>query len=152
MHPKGTNVTSLPALNYGELNTCAEVNVTSGGTLMKASIDPSYDTMNVSIVVSGTDVIFGPNSDRTKCATTTSLLMTHYFSDDNVDADKWNCRPFCATPRTCMVQGNQVVEATSRWLFTCACPRPTCNELILSMRSGFPDGQTSVCEVILHCE
>ena len=149
VYPKYANTTSFAALNDEELNTCVEVHMTSGGTLLKASIDPMYDIMNVSIVVSGTDVIFGPYSNHAFCAMTTSLLMTHDSNNALVDRNKWNCSPFCTSPRTCLVQGNQVVESMNKWFFTCACPRPPCNELMLSMRSGSNEGQASVCEVIL---
>ena len=149
VYPKHGNTTSFAALNDEELNTCVEVNLTSGGTLLKASIDPTYDIMNVSIVVSGTDVIFGPNSDHAFCAMTTSLLMTHDSSNAHMDRNKWNCSPFCTSPGTCLVQGNRVMESMNKWLFTCACPRPPCNELILSMRSAPNERQASVCEVIL---
>ena len=145
VHPKHVNTTSLAALYDEELNTCVEVNLNSGETLLKASIDPVYDLMNVSIVVSGNDVMFGPNPDPTKCATTTSMLMTHHSSNGHV-----NCRPFNATPRTCLVKGNEIVGAVNRWFFSCACPRRSCNELFLSVRSGLPGGQASLCEITLR--
>ena len=148
LYPKESNITSLTALNDGKLETCTDVILTSGETLLKASIDPTYDTLNVSIMVSGTDVIFGPNSDPIKCHTATSLLMTHDSNKDNADEHMWNCNPFCAAPGTCLLRGNEVVGAINNWSFACACPRRSCNELFLTMRSGSPEVQVSVCEII----
>ena len=57
--------------------TSANVNLTAHGTFLKAPVVPAYSTINMTIVISYVDMIFGPSTDPNKCAMATSMLMTH---------------------------------------------------------------------------
>ena len=144
MHPKQPGGHSLTALRDGDKATCAKINLTPGrGAVLNGSIYPAYSTLHVSVLVSGAEVIFGPNSDPSQCATVTSLLLTHDASQRV--ADGYTCSPICDVPVACLIKGRKAFPSKVKWSFTCACPRKTCNELLLSLRSA--TGRVSVCEI-----
>ena len=147
MHPKQPGVHSLTALRDGDEATCAEINLTpERGALLNGSIYPAYSVLYVSVLVSGAEVIFGPSSDPTQCATVTSLLLTHDTSKRVADGD--TCGPICDVPGACLIKGRKTVRSKEKWYFTCVCPRNACNELLLSLQSTL--GWVSVCEIMLE--
>ena len=144
IYPEKNDAPSFAALKDENRATCAGILTPDGGALLNASISPAYNTVNVSILVSGTDIVFGPNSDPSKCHMATSLLMTH---DSSKVTDEKSCSPICDVPGACFIQGREVTPSKQKWFFTCSCPRQSCNELLLVLRSD--EGRATVCEIVV---
>ena len=148
VYPSQTDDDPLTALKDGNPESCIEIDIASGGALLKASLYPAYNILNVSVLISGNGIFFGPNSDPSKCSMTQSFLMTHDSS--RFIANGETCGHMCDVPRTCLIEGKEDVGSAQRWLFSCTCSRQSCNELLLALRSDSVGSRVSICEVIVE--
>ena len=139
---------SLPDVSDGYNDTCHGLDIDGDGMLLKSDLDVPFKTLQVTVLIAGGEVVFFPSTDASRCKEHTSLLMTHDSSIAKARGQM--CKPFCEVPGSCWLQERVILDTDKiNYVFTCACPRTSCNELFVMFQSDAVPGSISICEVQL---
>ena len=142
------NDQSLPDVSDGYNDTCHVLDTDGDGMLLKSDLDVPFKTLQVTVLIAGGEVVFFPSTDASRCKEHTSLLMTHDSSIAKARGQM--CKPFCEVPGSCWLQERVILDTDKiNYVFTCACPRTSCNELFVMFQSDAVQGSISICEVQL---
>ena len=135
----------LPSISDGYNYTCHNLELEGGSMLLKSEIGVPFKAFQVTVLITGGEVVFFPNL-LSQCKKPTSLLMTHDSSQEKLLGQ--TCKPFCEVPGSCRFEEMIALSMDERdYVFTCDCAQPSCNELFVWFQLGAVHGRVSICEV-----
>ena len=133
-------------MSDGYNHTCHGLGHESGCLLLKSDLGIPFKALQVTILITGGEVVFFPNNHESKCKKHTSLLMTHGSSMAKLLGQ--TCKPFCEVPGPCRFEEMVLLSEDEKdYIFTCDCPLTWCNELFLWLQPEAVQGRVSICEV-----
>ena len=130
------------ALTDGDDSSCKPFRIEQSWLLKNTPVLPLRGYIHVAIV-SGANILFGPELPQQMCTETPSFLVTQTSPTTGR-----GCDPFCEVPHTCIYDGYDRPEDHAYGIhnFFCDCIDDSCNELLLMLQQESTRGEVSVCE------